>query len=181
MIEEESLVSVGKFQRTHALKGELNAILDIDGDFFDEDYPLVVCVDGLYVPFYTEGIRPKGATSWLLKLRSVNSEQEAKSFVNKIIYVRRDDLKEFTGEDFTTVEDLEGYEVIDSRFGLVGKLEGIDDSTENELFIVRRADGSEVFVPVVDEFVKSIDSDMRRIDVAIPDGLLDLNSGNAQE
>ena len=34
MIEKDELLPVGKFRRTHALKGELNATIDIDPDFF---------------------------------------------------------------------------------------------------------------------------------------------------
>ena len=51
MIEEKDLTPVGKFLKTHALKGELNAILEIDPEFFTEGYPLVIDVDGAFVPF----------------------------------------------------------------------------------------------------------------------------------
>ena len=33
MIDKEKLVEIGKFQKTHALKGELNAILDIPEEY----------------------------------------------------------------------------------------------------------------------------------------------------
>ena len=60
MIREEDLFPIGKFQKTHALKGELNAVLDINEDFLDEDYPLIIDLDGIFVPFYTESWRGGG-------------------------------------------------------------------------------------------------------------------------
>ena len=83
MIREEDLFPIGKLQKTHALKGELNAVLDIDEDFIDEDYPLIIDLDGIFVPFYTESWRPKGSSACLLKLEGVDNEGEARKFVNK--------------------------------------------------------------------------------------------------
>ena len=63
MIKKEDIVAIGKFQKTHALKGELNALLDIDGDYAADGHPLIIDIDGIYVPFYAETVRPKGAES----------------------------------------------------------------------------------------------------------------------
>ena len=99
MIEEKEVTPVGKFQKTHALKGELNALLDINEDFFDENNPLVLEVEGIFVPFYLESIRRKGSSSFLIKLKGIESEEEAKSFVNKEIYALKDTLKTFLEEE----------------------------------------------------------------------------------
>ena len=42
MIDKDKLIEIGKFQRTHALKGELNAILDVPEDYVEDGNPLVV-------------------------------------------------------------------------------------------------------------------------------------------
>ena len=65
MIEASEITAVGLFQKTHALKGELNAILDIDPDYFIEGNAAIVETDGIFVPFFISGIRPKGKTSFL--------------------------------------------------------------------------------------------------------------------
>lgn len=51
MIEEKDIKAIGKFQKTHALKGELNAILDIDSEYVSEGNAVVVDIDGIFVPF----------------------------------------------------------------------------------------------------------------------------------
>ena len=69
MIKEEEIIEIGKFQKTHALKGELNALLDVGAEYLEDGNPLVIPVDGLFVPFYAESVRPKGTTSFLVKLK----------------------------------------------------------------------------------------------------------------
>ena len=41
MIEVNDIVAIGKFQKTHALKGELNAILEIDSEFLEEGNAII--------------------------------------------------------------------------------------------------------------------------------------------
>ncbi len=61
MIEVNDIVAIGKFQKTHALKGELNAILEIDSEFLEEGNAIIAEIDGIYVPFYIKSIRKKEA------------------------------------------------------------------------------------------------------------------------
>ena len=42
MIKEEDTIKIGKFQKTHALKGELNALLDIDPEYFTDKYKITI-------------------------------------------------------------------------------------------------------------------------------------------
>ena len=179
MIRKEDIVAIGKFQKTHALQGELNAIVDVQEDYAEDDKPFIVDVDGSYVPFYIESIRPKGSTSYLVKLAGVDSQEEAQQFVNKEIYAMRSDLIDYfetDGETFVDPDDIEGYEVVDSRLGDLGKVKEVNDATANVLLVVDTPDGDELLVPFVDEFVEEIDQDNKRIVVSLPEGLLEINS-----
>ena len=178
MIKEDEIIEIGKFQKTHALQGELNALLDVDLDFAEEDHPLIVEIDGIYVPFFIESMRPKGSESFLVKLRGVDFQEEAAKMVNKIIYAMRRDLLEYydTGEEEIVDEsDLIGYEVIDEHAGPLGHLKEINDLTQNVLLVIDTPDGQEIFVPFVDEFVKNINPDRRVLELSLPEGLVDLN------
>ena len=179
MIEDKNLTTVGKFQKTHALKGELNALLDIDPEFFNEGNAMIVDMDGIYVPFFTEGIRLKGSTSSLVKLDGIDSEEEARKFVNQPILVEKAALAPFLDmeEDEIRGEDeLCGYSIIDDVSGnTLGEVERIDSSTSNLLFIVATPDGEDIYIPAVEEFISSIDDDKREIRMQLPIGLIDLN------
>ena len=179
MIEERELSAVGKFQKTHALKGELNAILDIEPDFLEEGNAAIVSVDGIFVPFFAEGIRPKGNTSYLIKLDGIDSEQDAKPFVNKTIYALRSELApylELEEGDILDEEDLEGFTVIDNETGKVlGTIDRVDSTTANLLFIVETPARDELYIPAAEEFIESVDENEKRIVMNLPDGLIDLN------
>ncbi len=162
---------IGKFQRTHALRGELNAILEVDDDFVAH-YPLIIDVDGLPVPFFAENIRPKGSKSSIIKLDGVDSESEAKAFVNKVINARLRDLEEYYGEDFEDSSDIIGYRVVDSRLGDIGEIKRIDDSTENLIAEVLMSDGEEIVIPLADDLIEDIDDQSRMVRMDLPEGLI---------
>lgn len=176
MIEKDDLVPVGKFRRTHALKGELNASVDIDPEFFLEENPALVDIDGIIVPFYIVSVRPKGHETFLVRLDGVESEKDALQFVNKIIYASRSELSEFIGEEFRIADDMSGFRIVDEELGELGILDRLDDSTENALFVVESTDGDEILIPVVDAFILSVDDEERIIRTSLPPGLVDINN-----
>ncbi len=178
MIEEKDITLVGKFQKTHGLKGELNAILDIDSGYFAEGNPLIVNIDGSFVPFYAESLRGKGATTSLIKIDGIDSQEEAKMLVNEGIYAQKATLKEYMGEegeDLLLEDDLVGYRVIDEGHGEIGVISRVDTTTENVLFIVETDDGEEIFIPAADDFIVSIDDQRKEVITTLPEELIKLN------
>ncbi len=174
MIDKNNLIEVGKFQKTHALRGELNALLDIPEEYVEDGNPLVVEVDGIPVPYYADSIRPKGTTSFLIKLNGVDNVEDASELVNSTIYALKDVLHEYV-EEIMFEDDLIGYRIVDVKLGEIGELEDIDDSTVNQLLIIRTIDDQEVFIPLVDDFIINIDEEHREIHTSIPEELLSLN------
>ena len=47
MIYSTDIEQIGKFLKTHALKGELNAQLEIDSDFLRPEIPIIMDIDGM--------------------------------------------------------------------------------------------------------------------------------------
>lgn len=179
MIEEKEIKALGKFQKTHALNGELNAILDVDPDFVLSGNTLVVDVDGIYVPFYASSVRSKGLTSFLIKLDGIDSEAEARTFVNKTIYGIKSELALFLKVDESELydgDDFTGYSIIDENSGaFLGKILTVESSTENLLFIVSADTGDETLIPAVKEFISIIDHEKKVIKMNLPEGLIGLN------
>lgn len=176
MITKEEIIPVGKFQKTHALKGELNMIIEIDPEYFLQGNPLIIEIDGIRVPYYVESLRPKGNTSFLVKLEGIDSEKSASQFVNKELNILKKDAEEWLETDYEDPEYWEGFEILDYSTGeKIGVVEGVDDSTPNVLFIIKNDEGEEVYLPANDDFVAEIDEDNHIIKMIIPEGLLDLN------
>lgn len=138
------------------------------------DCPFIVCeIDGIFVPFFIEEYRFKGEITALFKLEDVNSEDDAKTFTNLDVYFPKSYLQT-DEEDFSAPGDFFiGYTVVDVHHGVLGKIIQVDDSTINILFVVKR-DTDELLIPANGDFVVSIDEKNRKIEMNIPEGLIDL-------
>lgn len=177
MILPERLQVIGRFQRTHALRGELNAQLDVADEFLADNPWVIVDMEGIPTPFRVESVRPKGATTSLLKLRGVDTEEKARLFVNRSIQADPALVAEWQGDDGEGMyaTDFEGYRVLDADGSEVGVISGVNLSSEdNPLFEVSTPDGRTVLVPVADELIQNYDPDAKTISINIPEGLLDL-------
>lgn len=177
MIRREEVAAVGELIKTHGIAGELVMKTLYDGLFEGTDTPYIICdMDGILVPFFIESYRPRGAASLLVKLEYVDDEHAARRFVHRTAYYPIDRLPEndSEGADDPAWECFVGYQLTDEAGCEVGTVAAVDASTANVLFRVDR-EGHELLIPVASEVVHGVDHAARRIAVAMPEGLLDLN------
>lgn len=176
MIRREEVIPAGKFQKTHALKGELNLVTELPIEYFEERNPLIIEYDGILVPYYTDTIRKKGSTTYLIKLDGIDSETEASQFVNKEVFILNKDRDQWIEEDPEEFDGLVGYSIIDDATEKkIGKVTGLDDSTSNILFFVENENGDEIILPASEYLISSIDDETQEIYMKIPEGVLDIN------
>ncbi len=177
MIQREDLIEIGIFTKPHGVSGEISATVDCDLEVMERFSCVVSDMDGIFVPFYVDSYRWKGKSSILMTIDGIENETEASVLTNKLIYVKKSEyealMNEFEADEYPT-DYFVGYEVTDADGRKIGVVEDVDDSTENVLFRVRAAEGKEVLIPAVDEFVSEIDADQKRLVVELPGGLLDL-------
>ena len=70
--------------------------------------------------------------------------------------------------------DVIGFEIYDvTSDTLIGKIKAIYESTGQDLFAIDKED-KEVLIPIVDDFLSKVNHDQNRIEVKLPEGLLDL-------
>jgi 16S rRNA processing protein RimM len=176
MIREQDIEAIGHVTKTHGIHGELNITLD-DGIEPDELKCLIFDMDGIYVPFFVTSCRTRGSQSWLVKLDGYDSEAAATMFVGKTIYAEADELEsdEVDEDDGFYADSFVGWEMVDADSGkVIGRIEDLDLSTENVLFVVDRPDGNTLLVPVAEEFFAAIDPDNQRVTMDLPTGLVDM-------
>lgn len=179
MISTNEISAVGKLQKTHALKGELNLLLDIDAEYLTSGNPAIIEIDGILVPFYADSVRPKGSCSFLVKFDGIDTETKAKALINKSVYALRTKLKEYIEDNYeetvTLYDDLVRWTVEDIQLGVIGRIIEIDTNTINELLIVEDKNGNSVFIPFTDDFIIEVNEDKKCIRMCLPDGIVDLN------
>lgn len=186
MIDASDLKAVGKFLKPHGINGEITLFRDFDDLDFSEFSCVIVDVDGIFVPFFINSVRPKGADTDLVGIDGIADETQAARLTNKTVYLLRRELAEMrlrnADEDEETsddeeglfAEDLVGYEVVTDAGEKLGKIADIDDTTSNYLFVVETPEGENLLIPVAEEFIVGVDSAEKLLTLNLPEGLLSL-------
>ena len=169
MIKESEVYKIGSITRTHGVRGEVSFTYTDDvWDRADADY-LILCIDGILVPFFMEEYRFRSDTTALVKFQDYDSAEAAKELCGCDVYFPHaltpapEEGGEYTWRYFT------GFRVVDKQAGDLGEITYVDDSTQNILFHV-----GERLIPAVESFISDIDHQARIITMQLPEGLLDL-------
>ena len=103
------------------------------------------------------------------KFQGIDSYREAENIVGKTIYIysEKDDNINFIGENVI------GFSVETESGKKAGILKDVMWLPANDVYIILK-DGKELLVPVLDEFIISLNMDDKKIIIADVDGLLDL-------
>lgn len=175
MIRKEEVYKIGKIGKPHGVKGELTLFFDDDVfDRVDAEY-LVLCIDGILVPFYMDDWRFKTGETALVKFCDIDTKEAASELTGCEVYFPKH-LSD-RGDDELTWDEINGFSVVDSNEDnmVVGKIVSVDESTVNILLEVETPSGSIVLVPANEDMIKDVDSEAKQITVALPEGLIDLN------
>lgn len=177
MITRDELIAIGHYNKPHGVAGELSATVDVDLEVLRGLSCLVSDIDGIFVPFFVNAIRPKSVDTMLLTIDGIENEKEAARLVNRDIYALKRDYQQESIDadaDGYPLDFFIGFELRDSDGSSVGEITDVDEQTENAIFVVDR-DGSEIMVPATDDLIVEFDVDNKLMVMDLPEGLLDLN------
>ena len=172
-MQKEDCFYLGKIVKKYSFKGELLAKLDTDQPELYENLDAIFLeLRGSLVPFFIEDLQLHKSELLRLKFEDVDTEADADSILKSGLYLPLDLLPKLEGNKFYFHEVL-GFKVIDKNFGDVGILKAINDSTAQSLFVIDR-EGTEILIPMNDDFIKEVNRKNKTILVAAPEGLIDL-------
>ena len=167
--------------RTQGRRGEVAAELhtDFPERFGERKRLFALAPDGSRRPLELE-------TSWehkggiVLKFRGVDSIADADALVGCEIQIERKDrapLKPGTAY----IADLVGCAVFaDGRE--LGRIEDVQfGAGDAPLLVIKGKGEKEYLVPFAEEFVRSLDIERKRLDMALPEGLLELDAPLSEE
>ncbi|MEN8966064.1 MAG: ribosome maturation factor RimM [Polaribacter sp.] len=157
----------------YSFKGEVVIKLDTDEPELYKNMESVYVEFGTnLVPFFIEKSSLHKGNQLRVQFEDIYSEEEADSILKCGIYLPLDLLPKLTGDKFYYHEVI-GFQVIDINFGKVGTIVHINDKAAQPLFEID-SNGKEVFIPMIDDFIKKIDRVNNTIEVETPDGLIEL-------
>lgn len=171
MIEKDQAIKIGFIQKPHGVKGELSLTLN-DGVYSDDFKAkfLLLDIDNGLVPFFIEAIRVKGNKSILVQLESVDTELKAKDLCGSEVYVESD---VFEGEENLPINAFVGFKVTDKQKSYIGIITEVQEISNNPLFVLD-FEGKEILFPINPDFILGVDEKEKKMDVDLPEGLIDL-------
>ncbi len=168
---EPDYLVVGVLRRPHGLKGDL--IMEVLTDFPERLKPGTAVFVG---PAHTRveidriGTHSEGM---LIKFAGVQSPEATERYRNQTVYVTTADRPRLPKGQFYEHEVL-GFAVVEDETGeTIGVLSEIMRTGANDIYVVERADGSEVLLPVIPAVVLALDADRRMIRVHLLPGLIE--------
>lgn len=162
---------LGYLIKTHGLKGDMLANLDVD---YPEKYTKLESVfidqNGKLVPFFLESIAIQGYKAFI-SFDEINNVDEASKFVGSSLYLPLDNLPNLSSGKYY-FHQLIGMTLLNGKIE-IGKVTHFYDLPNNKLLGVDHK-GKEVLVPMKDEIIKSVNLDSKQIHTSLPDGLIDV-------
>lgn len=164
---------LGKIVRKHSFKGEVVAKLDTDEpELYENLESVFITLGNDLVPFFLEESLLQKGNQLRIKFEDIDSEEAADTILGSALYLPLKYLPKLTGNKFYFHEII-GFDIEDENYGLVGVITGVNDTSAQPLFEIN-SNGIDVFIPMIDDFIKKVDREHKKIIVTTPEGLIDL-------
>lgn len=171
MMEKNQFSYVGKIVKTFGYKGELMA--HIEDSFckkIEKTEFVFVDIQHERVPFFIVSAENQNKNIFLIRLEDIDDQETAQQFSGSGLYIY-EPIKNKKAKN-TELKDLVGFEVVDHKFGIVGKIEQILELPQQFIMQIFK-DKKEILIPFNEDIVKDIDAKHQTINIKAPDGLID--------
>lgn len=174
MSQWDDMVLVGRIARAHGIRGQV--IVDPATDFPDERFKpgsvLLLRRDGAIERVEVESVRFHRGRP-IIGLAGIGTMNAAEALAGIELRVSVDALQPLPAGSYYH-HDLIGCSVETPRGEPIGRVKGVEGDGVGSRLVVERPDG-DVLIPMVEGICNAVDIVARRIVVAPPEGLLDLN------
>ena len=165
-MKKPDLQYLGEFIKLFSFKGELIFYSELKSVFVENLDSLFVNFNESYVPFQIIKVKSHKKNNYRTRLQNVNSESEAKRLLKKDIYVER--IENSDNSDYL-VDNFKVYN--DNKY--IGVVISTINKTEQSIMEVKMSD-KVVLIPLVDQFIVEINDEELKINMDLPEGLLDI-------
>lgn len=161
-------ICIGKIHRAHGIKGDV--VLDPITDFPERIRKgRSVFAGEQHKPLTIARVREK-APYLLVGFKEIEDETQAAEFRNQYLYVKTADLPVLPEGQYY-FHQLIGLEALDKNGSHVGVLTEIIETGANDVYVIRKDDGSEELVPAIPQTVLTIDIAAMQISIDFPEWL----------
>lgn len=107
----------------------------------------------------------------LIKFKGIDKVEQAEMLRNSYLTVSRDSVEKLEEGRYYIV-DLLGLEVYTDEQVLLGTLEDIFNTGSNDIYVVKDKQGKQILLPAIQDVIKQIDIENKKIIVHLLPGLI---------
>lgn len=163
----------GRILKIHGCEG---AVVVRTEKFFYDNIPemesVFLEIEGRRVPFFIDHYQSYGNSNVLIWLRDYNSVEKIKEFVGINVFI-------LSGDNSLKTDDVQdniiGFELITKENELWGIITRVTENPGQLLLSVTSKTGSEILIPLHEDLIISIEKELKRIVMNLPEGLRNLN------
>lgn len=159
-------ICIGKIHRTHGIRGDV--LLEPMTDFPERIRSgRKVYAGEEHKPLKITRVRQK-PPMLLVGFSEFKDETESAVLRNQFLYVRADELPKLPDGEYY-FHELIGLEAVNKDGKIMGVLSEILETGANDVYVIRKEDGSEELVPAVPQFILEVDMPKRQIRIDFPE------------
>ncbi|MFD2569290.1 ribosome maturation factor RimM [Spirosoma soli] len=171
---KDDCYQLGHITKTHGVSGELVLFLDVDNPAEYADLESVLLeVRGELIPYFIESIAIVKGSRAIIAFEDVDTIEQAERLINCGAYLPLEELEPITDETRFYFHEIVGYQVVDAEKGELGIVRGVYAMNAQDLIAMDYLD-KEVLIPINSDIVRTVDRDKQKLNVALPDGLLEI-------
>ena len=162
---------IGQIVNTNGLKGVVKV------KPFTDDIKEFETFENIYVQIKAELVEYKiesvryAKNMVFLKLKGIDTIEEAESLRSFYIKVERDALPKLEENTYYIVDLLE-CEVVTIDGENLGKMDDIFNTGSNDIYVVKNEEGKQILLPAIKEVIKDVDIPNKKITVKLMEGLI---------
>ena len=166
-------VHVGKVVKTHGVNGamQIQILNRFAGAEFDAQYLFLEFLGGI-VPYQIINLRYKAHNEIIVEVDTIDREEAALKLVGSNSFFKKEDIINDLESD-NDLWTIEGYEVVDTNLGKIGVVQSIVEINNNPLIQIDN-NGTEILVPLNEEFIVEVRDKEQILLISAPEGLIDL-------
>ena len=169
------LTAGGMVHKAYGHLGAMRISFDVPVEILfssDDDRKfLFLQIMGSLVPYRVQTMEPLDTDVYKVKLKYIDTPEDASEFVKSPVFIERERLPEDVRE--SDLHGLEGFEVLDLDGRRLGTIKEVMEYPQQLMAILTDEASQEHLLPLVEEWIKAVDPELRYITMELPEGLLE--------
>ena len=164
-MKKPDLQYLGEFIKLFSFKGEIILYSEVSSTIIENIGSIFVEINEAYIPYEILRIKSHKKNIFRILLKNVSTESEANTFLKKNVFILKTN-------DSITNKFVEKFEVYNNN-EFVGVVISTINKTQQTIIEVKMSKKT-VLIPLVDELIIKIDYNEKKIQMILPEGLLDI-------